>query len=1220
MPQLEWPAPAGGREVDAVVADGHVLGTETPQLLGRLVWGGPAGGVDHPVPGKVRRVLGQDAPGHPWRAKPGRCGQVAIGGHPTRWHCSEQGAYPLDLLIVHDASVAPHTEHRTVGASWSDAEVVRAAKQQRSTLVAAPVVELSPRQWTGPAAELLAGTAPRRPGAWDPVAVLGGPGTGKTSLLVDLAVHRLSTPGVAAESVLVLSASRRAAGAVRREITERLTVAGRGGAGTIREPLVRTLHSYAFAVLRLQAAAHDNPPPRLITGAEQDAVIRELLRGEIADGAAHWPATLRPALGMAGFARELRDLLLRATERGIGPEELVQIGRRNRRPEWVAAGRFGVRYEQVMLLRAAVGMEAPQASAPAVDAAGLIAGALDAFATDPALLTAERGRVGCLLVDDAQHLDPLGAALVRTLGTGEVVVAGDSDQAIFGFRGADSRLLAEVPGERTLLLSTSRRLAGAVADAVAVISSRLPGVAPQRGPAAADDATAGDVLLRLLRSEAQEAAFVADVMRRAHLLDGVPYAEMAVIVRSTVRSLPALRRALLAAGVPLRVPSTDLPPARQYAVQGFLLTLRVLAAGVSSDFDEEAALALLTSAVGRADPVALRRLRRGLRRGELLRGGDRASAELIRTALLSPLDVSAPDLLGALTATEAEPLRRVLKVLAAARTVVADGRGVEDVLWAVWQASGLESRWVAAAGRGGAAGKHADRDLDAVLAMFDAAARYVDRLPAGGVSGFVEYLTEQQLPSGFGDARADTAESADAVTVLTAHSASGQQWRLVAVAGVQEGLWPTLRTRGSLLGTERLVDIVSAGTDPEVVETLSRTAPLLAAERRLFLVACARASETLLVTAVDSATGDTDLLPSRFVAELAEHRGDGASQTGTGAPQAGRALALGELVAQLRAVVCAEDAEPERRELAVAQLARLAAAGVRGAHPEQWYGLAEASTRVQLWQPGDGPVSVSPSAVDLLATCPLRWLLERHGGQDGSSTAAVTGTLVHTLVEAIAERARPEAVDAALQQAWLGVDVGAPWHSRHELERHRVMLENFRQWLQRTRAELTEVAVELPVDVVLQGVLPDGDGQSLAVQVSGRIDRLERDALGRLVVVDVKTSKNPVSASAAQQHAQLATYQLATAHGGLAGIEAAGPPGGGRLVYVAKANRTAGATQREQPPLSEKEMELWRSKILGAAAATSGPQFLARVNEGCTHCPVRGACPAQDSGRQVGGT
>ncbi|KLL97250.1 hypothetical protein NJ76_12690 [Rhodococcus sp. IITR03] len=136
-----------------------------------------------------------------------------------------------------------------------------------------------------------------------------------------------------------------------------------------REPLVRTVHSYAFAVLRLQASAHGNPPPRLITGAEQDAVLRELLRGDIDDGAGMWPERLRPALGMTGFAVELRDLMLRANERGLGPEDLVALGERRTRPEWVAAGRFAERYEQVMLLRGAVGLEAPEATAPALDAA-----------------------------------------------------------------------------------------------------------------------------------------------------------------------------------------------------------------------------------------------------------------------------------------------------------------------------------------------------------------------------------------------------------------------------------------------------------------------------------------------------------------------------------------------------------------------------------------------------------------------------------------------------------------------------------------------------------------------------------------------------------------------------------------------------------------------------------------------------------------------------------
>ncbi|NED64064.1 hypothetical protein G3I15_24310, partial [Streptomyces sp. SID10244] len=76
----------------------------------------------------------------------------------------------------------------------------------------------------------------------------------------------------------------------------------------LREPLVRTVHSYAFAVLRLQASAHGNPPPRLITGSEQDMVLRELLAGDVEDGAEYWPDRLRPALGTDGFAQALRDL------------------------------------------------------------------------------------------------------------------------------------------------------------------------------------------------------------------------------------------------------------------------------------------------------------------------------------------------------------------------------------------------------------------------------------------------------------------------------------------------------------------------------------------------------------------------------------------------------------------------------------------------------------------------------------------------------------------------------------------------------------------------------------------------------------------------------------------------------------------------------------------------------------------------------------------------
>src|SRR6187399_2586711 len=188
------------------------------------------------------------------------------------------------------------------------------------------------------------------------VRVLGGPGTGKTSALIETAASHIAG-GTDPESVLLLTGSARLGTRARAAITSALLRAG--SRAVIREPLVRTVHSYAFAVLRLAAQRNGDPPPRLVTSAEQDGIIRELLAGDLEDGpnaSVTWPRHLLPALGTVGFANELRDLLARCTERGVEPTVLQRIGRRAGRPEWVAAGQFAQVYEQVMLLRSAVGM------------------------------------------------------------------------------------------------------------------------------------------------------------------------------------------------------------------------------------------------------------------------------------------------------------------------------------------------------------------------------------------------------------------------------------------------------------------------------------------------------------------------------------------------------------------------------------------------------------------------------------------------------------------------------------------------------------------------------------------------------------------------------------------------------------------------------------------------------------------------------------------------
>jgi len=1025
--------------------------------------------------------------------------------------------------------------------------------------------------------------------------VLGGPGTGKTALVARTVTDRIVRRGVDPERVLVLTASRRAAVDLRERIIEQLAD---DDVRTVREPLVRTVHSYAFAVLRLQAARYEQPAPRLLSGPEQDVVVRDLLAGDLEDGGGRWPLRFRAALGLPAFAAELRDLIMRAAERGLGPEDLIALGREHRRDEWVAAGRFFRSYEQVTLLRGAAGTGAPEATAAALDAAELVSGALLALETDAEVLRGERERVRHLLVDDAQHLDPQQHQLVRLLGEGadELLLFGDPDQTVFSFRGADPGLLTggDAPVVR---LVTDRRMTPAVRTAVRRLVARLPGSRTGELPGPAGEPAGGEVAVRVFRSAAQEAGWVADRLRRAHLQRGVAWADMAVLVRSTARSLPVLRRALLASGVPLSVPSHELPVAQQGAVVP-LLTLLRCAVDPAALGAEDTAAALVASPLGGADPMALRRLRRELRRLELAAGGDRPSAAVLAEALREQ------DPLAGIDERIARPARTVTGLLAAAGEAAAAGCPAEEVLWRVWHRTGLARRWSELAGRGGPAGAQADRDLDAVVALFDAAARYADRLPGAdggpaGVLGFCDYIADQQIT---GDTLAPRSPQGEAVAVLTAHAAAGREWTVVAVPGVQEGTWPDLRLRGSLLGVEHLIDVV-AGLDPS--HAVSRTAPLLAEERRLLLLAASRARHTLLVSAVRG----EDEQPSRFLDELEGTDSDVDAVTRL-ITEPGRGLSLPELVAELRRVVCDRAAVPDVRARAAAGLSRLAAAGVPGAHPDSWYGLAAVSTGIAL-RTRDEAAVVSPSVVELVSTCPLRWFLTRHGGEDDRELPAVTGSLVHGLVQAAAAGATDEQLDDALRSAWTAVDAGAPWFSRREQDRVHDMLDAFRAWLARTRGELTQVAVEHPVEVPL----PSGaSGPDLLLR--GRVDRLESDHAGRPVVVDIKSSKTPISQDAAAEHAQLAAYQLAAAHGAFTGLGCSDQPGGARIVQVSRPSRGA-ATERTQPPLDADAAARWLAVVQDAARRTAGPAFAAVQNGDCERCPARTACPLHDAGRQV---
>ncbi|WP_239090049.1 ATP-dependent helicase [Sphaerimonospora thailandensis] len=1066
-----------------------------------------------------------------------------------------------------------------------------------------------------------------------PLLVLAGPGTGKTTTIVETVVDRIERRGVDPERVLVLTFSRKAAGELRERITGRMR-------RTTRTPLALTFHSYAYALLRREAVLADEPPPRLLTGPEQLLEVRRLLLGELEDGARHWPDDMRELLKTRGFAEELRDFLSRAAERGLDGDALVRLGQAQGRVDWAAAGAFFNRYQNRFDVD----------PVRALDYAESIRAAGDLLA-DGEVRQRERDAYDVVLVDEYQDTDPAQEFLLAQLaGDGrDLIAVGDPDQSIYGFRGADVRGILEFPQRfqtrdgrdaPVIALRVCRRSGPVLLDASRRVARRLP-AAPLPGsggghrdllptPAVAP----GEARVLLADSESQEAAVVADTLRRAHLIDGVPWSRMAVLVRSTARQLPLLRRALMTAGVPVAVAGDELPIVAEPGVRPFITLLRVAARRESPDaetrreaLDVATAEELLTGPLGGTDMIGVRRLRRALRIAEneavaaepeaagsaeaVAREPDAAAHDADSGA--GVVQVTRPDvrpgvprssdelLLAALWDTNelihvephiAAPVERVARLLKPACEAVRQGRGAEETLWEIWQASGLAERWTEAGLSGGHRGAQADRDLDAVVALFDHAARFTDRLPKAGVAVFLDDLASQEIA---GDTLAESAPEGEAVRILTAHRSKGLEWDVVVVAGVQEGIWPDLRLRGSLLGTDALVEL-TAGAEPSgpKAEAATLTSKLLAEERRLFYVAATRARSRLIVTAVGGE--DTEERPSRFLTELLP---DGVEKATT--DDRARWLSMPALVADLRSVVCDPEQPESLRREAAAHLARLARAGVSGAAPSEWYAKTELSDDRPLDWPG-GIVQISPSAVETFTECGLRWVLERAVGASESGTSQHLGTVIH----AIAVLGTKDGVDLIerLNDVWDNLDFGGVWFNRKQRRVAEQMIDRFARWHKGNERELVETEEAFSV------MVRDG------VQITGRVDRLERDREGRAVIVDIKTGGSKPRSEEIDRHPQLGVYQLAAMLGAFERLRGVG---GASLLHVGKAaGKADAAVEQVQPPLDGDPEHNWaRDLVEDVATGMTRTRFVAQVNDGCRTCAAKISCPVNDNGGQV---
>ncbi|GAB3954024.1 hypothetical protein GCM10027614_60410 [Micromonospora vulcania] len=211
----------------------------------------------------------------------------------------------------------------------------------------------------------------------------------------------------------MLTFGRRGATALRQRIEARVA---QDGHRVLREPLVRTFPAYAFGLLRRAAAERGEPSPRLLTGPEQDLIIRELLDvvgEEPEDDPVGWPTDLRPALRTRAFASQLRDLLMRAAERGVGPVELARLGEKLGRADWPAAARFLREYVAVLALR-----DVSNRGSIAYDPAELVRAATGLLRDDEELLAAERRRLAHVYVDELADTDPAQLDLLSVIADG----------------------------------------------------------------------------------------------------------------------------------------------------------------------------------------------------------------------------------------------------------------------------------------------------------------------------------------------------------------------------------------------------------------------------------------------------------------------------------------------------------------------------------------------------------------------------------------------------------------------------------------------------------------------------------------------------------------------------------------------------------------------------------------------------------------------------------
>jgi DNA helicase-2/ATP-dependent DNA helicase PcrA len=595
-----------------------------------------------------------------------------------------------------------------------------------------------------------------------PLLVLAGAGSGKTRVLTARIAHLITQQGVPAQRIFAVTFTNKAAGEMRTRVAQLLGADPRG-------LWIGTFHSLSARLLRREAPLLGFGPNFTIYDSDDsEALVKRLLEARQLSPKAYPPRTVHAVISSA-------------KNRMLTPEEL------------------GARADSPLVKVAAdiyaeVGPALKQANA--MDFDDLLLHPLALFREHPERLAYWQDRFQHVLVDEFQDTNAAQYLLVKQLAKrhGNLCVVGDDDQAIYGWRGADVRhMLAfqnDFPGTKLVRLEQNYRSTQVILDAangvIAENTARL-------GKTLFTEKKGGaPVVLLAAADERDEAEWLASEFARRSSED-VAYDEMAILYRTNAQSRP-LEEAFRFRGIPYRlIGAVSFYERRE--IKDLLAYLRLIA----NPADDEAFLRIVNVP------------RRGI--------GDASLAVLGRMALAqrTPMLHTARSASGM---TELRPnVRQALAAVADLVDRLREAVGQADpatALETVLATTGYE-QYLAEEGAEGMERIENVRELVAGAAAW-AEVQDPETFEGGtGGSPVERYLTQAALVT-----PADEDRDVPGVTLLTAHMAKGLEWPVVAIAGLEDGLFPLSR----------------AADDPSGIEE----------ERRLCYVGLTRARERLYLS------------------------------------------------------------------------------------------------------------------------------------------------------------------------------------------------------------------------------------------------------------------------------------------------------------------------------------------------------------------------------------